>query len=170
MTFLPTKPMAFKAIFLCAFLLAGAALLLPAFMPATNCGGNSAALSACKGILLSFRIASGDHGDKPVSIADLNRADRENFRFIAGLSWLPDSKILVTSGPVLVGEMQSKEIVAVCNHPFDNVPQRFLGKAPMSHAVAYTDGSTGLISVDEFARLDLKGFLDVKSIPTPDIK
>ena len=170
MTFLPTKPMAYKAILLCGFLVVGIALLLPAFVPATNCGGNSAALSACKTVLLSFRIASGDHGGKAVSIADLNRTERENFRFIAGLNWLPDSKMLVTSEPVIVDEKESRKIVTVCDHPFDNVPQRFFGRAPMAHAVGYSDGSTGLISAGEFAHLDLKGFLDVRKIPTPDIE
>ena len=34
----------------------------------------------------------------------------------------------------------------------------------MAHAVAYSNGETGLISPEQFARLDLSGFVDLQSL------
>ena len=52
--------------------------------------------------------------------------------------------------------------MAVCDTPFDNVPQRLFGKAAPTHAVVYSDGSTALMRTEDFGRLDLKGFVDVR--------
>lgn len=141
-----------------------AALLLPMLARPTNCGGNSAALAACRDIALSFRVIALEHGDRPVLMASLTPEEKENFRHVAGLSWLPGSRILVAQGPIVVRERPPKEILAVCDHPFDNVPRRFVGKSPPTHAVAYSDGSTGLISIEEFRRADFSGFVDVTTI------
>lgn len=60
--------------------------------------------------------------------------------------------------------IEGRQVVAVCDKPFDNVPRRFFGKAPLTHAIAFADGTTGLISSEEFSKLDLAGFVDVKAI------
>ena len=148
-----------------AVVLICAAVLLPLLARPTNCGGNSAALTACEDIALSLQIISSDHGDKSFSVSDLGPAEREYFRRVAGLSWLPDSKILVAPGPIVLRAQQPKMIIAVCDRPFDNVPRRLFGKAPATHAVAYSDGSTGLITVGEFRRSDFSRFVDVRTIP-----
>lgn len=146
------------------------ALGLPMLARPTNCGGNSAALAACKDIVLSFRTVSLERGDMPVSITNLTGPEQEYFRFVAGVSWLPNSKVLVAARPIILSEERPREILAVCDTPFDNVPRRFLGRAPLTHAVGYSDGSAGLISVREFRRLNLSGFIDVRKIATTRVE
>ncbi len=150
-----------------ALILCGAALL-PLAARSTNCGGNSAALAACKSVATCFQLAASERSGKPVSVADLSETERDYFRQIAGLSWLGEAKVLVAATPVSP-DTQKQQIVAVCDKPFDNVPRRFFGKAPLTHAVAHADGSTVLISVEDFQKLDVSKFIDVKSIqPTND--
>ena len=146
-------------------LVTGAAALLPVLALPSNCGGNSAALSACRSVVLAFQVVALDRGGKSFRIADLNESERENFRYPAGMSWLPGAKLLVTPEPVSITESQPKKIIAVCDSAYDNVPQRRFGKSPMTHAVAYSDGSVGLIPVPDFRRSDFSQFLDVTTIP-----
>ena len=152
-----------EVLLLTAILLICAAVLTPMLVRPTNCGGNSAAQSACRDIALSLRAIALDHEDQ-VSIADLTPRERDYFRHVTGLSWLPDSRILVAPGPIIIRDGQPKAIVAVCDHPFDNVPRRFIGKAPLTHALSYSDGSTGLMSVEKFQRSDFSKFVDVRAI------
>jgi hypothetical protein len=146
------------AILLCAF------ALLPALARPSNCGGNSAALAACKTVAACFRVIGSERGDQPVEVTSLNAQEREYFEQIAGLGWLGDAKVLVITSAVAITEQGSNTIIAVCDGAFDNVPRRFLGKSPLRHAVAYADGSTRLIPVEEFRKLDLAQFVDVTTI------
>jgi hypothetical protein len=139
-------------------------ILLPAFTPASNCGGNSAALTACRSVAICFQLAAVDHRNRPVAVGEMTAAELAEFGAPHGLNWLHDSTVLVTAAKVSVGEAGGREVIAVCNRAYDNVPRRWLIRAPFTHAVAYADGSTGLISPDEFRRLDLTRFLDVKLI------
>ncbi len=101
-----------------------------------------------------------------MSISNLSGEEREYFRVVTGMSWLPGSKLLVAAGPIVLSEERPRNILAVCDTPFDNVPRRIFGRAPLTHAVGYSDGSNGLISVQEFRRLDLSEFIDVKTVAT----
>ena len=131
----------------------------------SNCGGNSAALVACGDVLTCLRLTSADRGDQPVSIGQLTSTERERFNQVAGLSWItPSATVLVSPAQVGGDQPRRREIIAVCDTPFDNVPRRRFGKAPLTHAVAYADGSTGLISVREFRQLDLSKFVDIRII------
>jgi hypothetical protein len=141
-----------------------AAVWVPALARSSNCGGNSAALAACKSVYVCFRLVAYSHGDRAVTVTELNAADRGYFNQVTGLSWIPASKILVTRAKVAVGEASGRQVIAVCDTAFDNVPRRLFGRAPRTHAVAYADGSTGLLSVADFLRLDLRGFVDVRTI------
>jgi type II secretory pathway pseudopilin PulG len=152
-----------EVLLLTAIVLICAAILTPMLAGSTNCGGNSAAQTACRDISVSLRAIALAHEDQ-VSLADLTPRERDYFRHVTGLSWLPDSRILVAPGPITIRDGQPKAIVAVCDHPFDNVPRRFIGKAPLTHAVAYSDGSTGLMSVEKFHRSDFSKFVDVTTI------
>ena len=145
-----------------ALVLCGA-FFLPALTRPSNCGGNSAALSACKSVAVCIRLIAAERGDGPVSIGGLRAAEREHFKQVAGLNWLGGARILVTP-EIRGGQPSGKEIIAVCDRAFDNVPRRRLGKAPLTHAVAYADGSTALMSIDEFQRVDLSRFVDVRAI------
>ena len=149
-----------------AFVLVGAALLAP---NTTNCGGNSAALTICGSISKVFFLVSAEHDNQAVSIADMSASEREWF---AGLA-LPESweaRILVTPGKAGGANPSPAAIVAICDKPFNNVPRRMIGRAPLAHAVVYGTGRTGLLSVEEFERLDLTGFVDVRTIPDTKVK
>ena len=137
--------------------------LLPLLARSTNCGGNSAALAACKSVAVCFELVVSERAGKPVSIADLSETERDYFQQIAGLNWLGEAKDLVTAAPVSSNN-QNQQVVAVCDKAFDNVPRRVFAKAPLTHAVAYADGSTALISVADFQKLDVGMFVDVKSV------
>lgn len=163
MSFLPLKP----RLLACAgagSLLLLAAFILPALKPASNCGRNSAALSACRSAVLAFRLVALDRSDERAALSGMTPSERENFRQVAGLNWLHGARILVS--PAAIG-LRGRDLVAVCDRPYDNVPQRWFGKAPMTHAAAYSDESTALLTVEEFKRLDLRGFVEVRSIPDP---
>ena len=141
--------------------LACGAVLLPSLASRSNCGGNSAALAACKSVAVSLNLVASERGNKAVSITNLAGVERDYFKQIAGLSWLHEAKVMVSPAMVTI---EGRQIVAVCDKPFDNVPRRFFGKAPLTHAVAYADGTTKLISSKEFSMLNLAGFVDVKTI------
>ena len=138
------------------------ASLLPSFVRSSNCGGNSAAIAACKSASLNLVLATTERGI-PVSAPNLTDAEREYFRHLSGLSWLGTATVLVAMGPV-TADREKRELLAVCSKPYDNVPQRLIGKAPLTHAVAYSDGSSGLISIENFRKLDLTKFVDVKML------
>jgi hypothetical protein len=137
--------------------------LLPIVARSSNCGGNSAALAACKSVAAAFHLTVSGRNGKPVSAAGLTDVERDYFNPISGLNWLAGAKVLVTPVPVR-NDDQQQQVLAVCDKPFSNLPRRIFGKAPPTHAIAYTDGSTSLISVEEFRRLDLREFIDVKSL------
>jgi len=127
----------------------------------SNCGGNSAALAACKSVAICLSLTASERENKSVSVTNLTGIEREPFTQVAGLSWLHGAKVLVTAATVT---NERRQLVAACDKPFDNVPRRLFGKAPLTHAVAYSDGTTGLISTEEFQKLDLTNFVDVKTI------
>jgi hypothetical protein len=151
--------------FVVACVALGVVMVLPLFARSTNCGGNSAALSACRSVVLGFQIVALDRGDKAFGIADLTQTERENFRSPTGMSWLPSARLLVSQQPIRITLDEPKKIIAVCDRAYDNVPQRRFWKSPMSHAVAYSDGSVGLIPVSAFQQSDFSRFVDVASIP-----
>ena len=149
-----------------AFVIVCAALLSRV---TTNCGGNSEALASCGTVPKIFFLVSAEHDNQPVSIADMSAAEREEFARLA----LPDgwdARILVTSGKVSATRPSPTAIVAICDRPFNNVPRLIIGRAPLKHAVAYETGGTGLLSVEEFGRLDLSGFVDVRAIPDAKVE
>jgi hypothetical protein len=141
-----------------------AALLLPLIARPTNCGGNNAALAACRFVVSAFEIVGMHRDDKPVTTTDLNEKERDNFRHPVGINWLGGAAVLVTGQAVVISETRPKTIIAVCTAADHNVPRRWIGKSPMTHAVAYSDGSVGLISVPDFQGLDLSRFADVVTI------
>jgi len=67
-------------------------------------------------------------------------------------------------GHVRINPKEPKSLVMVCDCAYDNVPQRIFGRAPMRHAVLYSTGQVGLISPDEFAKLDLSDLVDLRTL------
>ena len=62
-----------------------------------------------------------------------------------------------------------REIVIVCEKGFDNVPKPTiwnLYRKNRAHAVGYSDGTTGLISPEQFTNLSLIGFVSLSQLAT----
>lgn len=70
-------------------------------------------------------------------------------------------RYLVSVSPLVLPSNESKRIIIVCDTPFSDVPKRVIFQAPPSHAVGYSDGTTGLISPGEYARLNLSSFVSL---------
>lgn len=63
----------------------------------------------------------------------------------------------------------NKEIMIVCSRSFDNVPQPSLFnfyRRNRAHAVGYSDGTTALISPQQFTNINLSGFVSLSSLIT----
>lgn len=159
------RVMLYGAVFVGGVLMLGT-VTLPFLARSSNCGGNSAALNACRSVHLSFRVIASENDADSVSIASLTPADREQFNCVMGLGWIGDAKILVSSRPLQLSNARSNVLLAVCDAPYDNVPQRRWFKTPPRHAAIYEDGTTALLSTEQFRRLDLTGFVDVRSLQT----
>jgi hypothetical protein len=148
----------------CIVIVVGTGALIVPALQGSNCGRNSAALTACRHVAICIQQIDEERKNGPFAIEELSESERGRFTDISGLDWLRNAKVLVAC-EIHLATQRSKEIIAVCNRPYDNVPQRIFGKSPLTHAVAYADGSTGLISIEEFRRLDLSKFVDVTTIP-----
>jgi hypothetical protein len=139
-----------------------AAALLPALARSSNCGGNSAALAACKGYVTVLQVWAAEHEDQRFHYDQADEETKEHLRRLPGASWIRSARLLARLEDVRVDPAAEKRIIMVCDRAYDNVPQRILGRSPMAHAVAYVTGETALISPDEFGRLDLSSFTDLQ--------
>jgi len=144
-------------------------VLIGVFLPFThpsNCGGNSAALAVCKESVLTLRVVSEDKGEK-FNLYGLSPSDTAELVRYANDHWISGSRIFVRTNIIL--NSNPTQIVVVCDHAYDNVPQPTIWngyrKHP-AHAVAYSDGSTGLITPKQFKELDLSGFVDASKLQT----
>jgi hypothetical protein len=132
----------------------------------SNCGGNSAALGACTSYVSVLEVWSDDH---PGQLFSYETASADELRQLAHLpsSWIrPPHRLLAKLRQVRIDPKGPKAVVMVCDCAYDNVPERMFGRAPMRHAVAYSTGEVGLVTPDEFARLDLKDFTDLRILDT----
>lgn len=140
-----------------AALLAVGVLVLPMFV--SNCGGNSAALAQVRDIMSYVHLAERDSFE-PSFRWPQGYAEAQAVRArLARSHWIPNARFLVYTGPIIWSDAQPSHITVVCDMPFSNVPRRWLGSAPLTHAAAFADGSTRLISVAEFAQLDLGDYV-----------
>ena len=139
------------------------ALVLPALAPPSNCGGNSAALSACRKYGMTIRVAAANNNGE-FEVSKLSDSDQKDMLEITANHWIRDATFLI-KGSKFKTETDRKHVVAVWNRSYDNVPQPAIWngwKRTPAHAVTYSDGSGGLISPIEFADLDLSGFVDTR--------
>jgi len=93
--------------------------------------------------------------------------DKKEIARLARYHWIPDATLLVKFGNIKMKSTQRREIIAVCDKAYDNVPQPTFWngyrKTP-AHAVAYSDGRTELISPADFKSLNLAGFVDARAL------
>jgi hypothetical protein len=144
-------------------------IFIPVLAPPSNCGGNSRALAACKGVSACFQLISAERGSNILSIADLTQHEREYFNQVCDVAGLLQARLLVSRTMTAPNAATGRVVIAVCDKPFDNVPRGLFRKAPLTHAVAYADGSTGLILVEDFQHLDLSRFTDLRAIQATNL-
>ncbi|EDY15775.1 hypothetical protein CfE428DRAFT_6703 [Chthoniobacter flavus Ellin428] len=142
------------------FLAAGAALFsgLHSTTYTTNCGGNSAALARVRNIATLARAAAMEAPDHSFQFTAVRAEQRELFSDLRQNHWLPNAHFLVCTVPLSADGAQSHRVIVVCDTAYNNVPRRWIGTAPSTHAAAFADGSSGLISAQEFAALDRSQF------------
>jgi hypothetical protein len=130
------------------------AALAPALQPATNCGGNNAALSDVHQYCLIASLAADELPDHGFRISDATPEQREDLAHIADDFWIRPARLLVL--PSLDRKLRSgpRRITIVCDTAFRNVPRPIWGRGTPRHAAGYSDGSVGLISVAEYQALD----------------
>jgi len=141
-----------------------ACLLVPAMEGGSNCGGNSAALAACQHLVRVLETWQENHPGKAFSFDEADAETRRQLTMPCGASWIRSARLLAVVEDVRINPAGDKRIVIVCDRAYDNVPRHALWRAPATHAVAYSTGETELISITEFANLDLAHFVDLQTI------
>jgi len=79
--------------------------------------------------------------------------------------WTRNANYLVRTN--IPANASENTIVVVCDQPFGNVPKPSPAnfyRLNLAHAVGYLSGTNGLISPDEFRRLDLKDYVNVATL------
>ena len=135
-------------------------IFLPLLTPPSNCGGNSYALSACKQYALITRLATDDG---KTGISNLAATEKLEAARLSKNGW----DFLVRTN--FTSRNMAPVIAIVCEKPFSNIPQPTfwnLYRENPAYAVGYSDGSTSLISLAEFAALDLTSFIPLSSLTT----
>lgn len=145
-------------------LLLFAALVLPALAPASNCGGNNYALTACKQLVFYARMATPTNSST-LELALLDTFDRTNLFRLVDSHWTTGAGYWVrTNG---LGDATQKRIVVVCDTVYDNVPQPTIWNLyhlNPAHAVGFSDGTAGLISPAEFTAMDRTDFAALSAL------
>lgn len=156
--------------------IAGFAIVaIPAATSVTNCGRNSAALTDCGSFANLMVALADDKPNQPFLITNVPPEYREEFSRLARPDhWIPKAHFFVSTQP-LVGtaldaqrDRKNRRILIVCDTPYTNVPERQFWHAPPTHAVGYSDGTTGLISPAEFAKLDFSTFKRLDELFPPE--
>lgn len=136
----------------------GAVSVLPLFARASNCGGNSAALSNVRLYVLLARMGAMDSPDQTFCVMTVTPERRKELADVEHDHWIPNARFLVSTALLSEQRSQSRRIIVVCDTPYSNVPRRWIGSAPPTHAAGFSDGSAGLISPAQFAALDKSSF------------
>ncbi|CAN5870853.1 hypothetical protein BH11VER1_BH11VER1_35910 [soil metagenome] len=135
----------------------------------TNCGGNSSALYRVNRLIRFAHSASMGRPDGAFNFSKLSKTESRDLAQLADSGWNRSAKFYVASGDISFSAT-TRRIIAVCNTPYRNVPERRLGMwlwpAPPTHAVAFSDGTTELISPTEYASINQSDLLDLASIVT----
>lgn len=144
--------------------LVGAALFIAFATQATNCGGNSAALTACQNYIGVLEVWDRDHPNEAFRYRDAGRELQEEVTHLAGADWIRSARLLAKVENVRMDPHGVKEVVIACDRAYDNVPERRFWWSPMMHAVDYSTGEVGLISPSEFEQLDLTDCVDLQTM------
>jgi len=132
---------------------------MPAIPLTTNCGGNTAARNYVHVVAFTMIMVADESPEKQFVIAS---AAPEELKVLASstVGWgVREGDIRISTKPLHLDDKSPRQIIAVCDRPFTNVPQYMFRRAAPSHAVAFSDGSTALVSAREYAALDRGSFV-----------
>ena len=133
----------------------------------SNCGGNSAALSAVRSYATRAVVAMMESPDHTFRVTAATPDEQDQLRQLPGARWVPRAHFLVSTTPVT---LEPRRAIIVCDTPYTNVPQHRFADAPPSHAVGFSDGSAELISPTKFAALDRSSFVSLDELFPPSSK
>src|ERR1017187_2435023 len=104
-----------KMLFLfCGGLLAvSAAVFLPVFSYASNCGGNSAALSDVREYVLLAQLGAMDSPDHSFRVSAATTDQRKQLANLARDYWLSDAHFLVSTNPFSKNQTKSRRVVII---------------------------------------------------------
>jgi hypothetical protein len=143
-----------------------AAMILPVLKQASNCGGNSYALNVCRTFAVTTEITAMDNQSK-FEIGKIGKNEGETLASLAKSSWGMNGADFLVRTNFVLGSSSNREIVIVCQRQFGNVPQptlrNFYRQNP-AHAVGYSDGTTGLISPEQFRNLNLADLASLSNL------
>jgi hypothetical protein len=138
-----------------AFIIA-LAILEPALNPRRNCGGNNRVLCDVR---LYLDLVDGEADDGPDQGFRVAAASPELQSELADCDHdIRPARFLVPPMFYRAPAPVPRRIIIVCDTPYENVPQPIWLPGTPRHAVGYTDGSSGLISVAASPALDLSKF------------
>jgi hypothetical protein len=145
------------------------AMAAPSFVSTTkNCGGNTAAVHVCQSYALILSLIVSENSEEAISATNLPASYHDELARIARYHWVPGARFLVNTELVTRETLNSRQIVIVCNTAYRNVPKRRFIKAPSTHAVGYSDGTTALISTADFHMLNKAPFIPLDALyPQP---
>ena len=137
-----------------------AKLFLPTLVKSGKLRGNEFSLQRCESQTRIWK--SAEAGAANFDFYKLSNEDKRRVIFMGfkPTFWMKTNFVW--------GSSSSREIVIVCGQEFDNIPKSawtFFLKYP-SHAVGYSDGTTALISPEEFTNLNLSGFVSLSILAT----
>jgi hypothetical protein len=140
---------------------------MPAIGLSSNCGGNNAAQAYVRGVAATMFLFAVERPERQFNLASATPQQRRALASCA-VGWgISGSDILISTRPLDVANDSDRQIVAICDRPFTNVPQYMFRRAAPSHAVAFSDFSTTLMSAREYAALDRSSFVPLNEIDRP---
>jgi hypothetical protein len=148
----PIRPLTLIVLTPIATFVATVGLVTIAVPASSNCGGNSAALAEIRLYLVIVQNAAACRANHEFALPSATSREREELSHVRSY-WNPGARLLVSVQPYRAHDQNSRRVIAVCDQPYDNVPQSWIPARP-THAAAFADGSVRLISTREFAALD----------------
>jgi len=140
--------------------------VLPALAPTEKLTGNRATLAMCR-----WELAAWKSYETNSSVFDFQKLTDDQKRRVIMFGLNQDFSIRTY---FVWSNAPNRKIVIVSAREFDNVPApapwNLFHRNP-AHAVGYSDGTTGLISREQFDSLDLFGYSSLWSLATnPNFK
>jgi hypothetical protein len=130
----------------------------------SNCGGNNAALADVQTCAYMIQAFAEESPKGEFVVTALTAEQCRELKQVANDGWLNGGQLLVSTEPFRVDSFGSHRLLIVCDRPFTNVPRYVFGHAPPTHAAAYSDGTTALLTTREFAALDPSKLVSLNEI------